>query len=106
MHEQHVKWLKVELDKARILGKTAIVLTHHAPITRNTSAPKHIGSPLSSAFASDLSNLISSPVGLWVYGHTHHSNSQNINNVPVVSNQAGYPGEGVDYSDSMVIEIS
>ena len=94
-HFKDVKFIKSEMEKAVQDGKRLLVVTHHAPYTRNTSKPEHRGSPLSSAFVTDLSKLFKPPIVAWAYGHTHHSHSQVVNGVILVSNQRGYaePGE-------------
>ncbi|KAK9814297.1 hypothetical protein WJX72_003578 [[Myrmecia] bisecta] len=69
-NEQHAAeraWLQAEL---------AIVLTHHAPTHRKTSAPQFAGSAVRSAFATDLEHMLRLPVTLWAYGHTHYSHDQ------------------------------
>ena len=57
--------------------KTIIIFTHWSP-TRNPSAvdPKHSGSPISSAFSTDLSRercFTSPKVRAWAFGHTHYN---------------------------------
>lgn len=105
-HGEHVAWLRAELQRLRDEERVAIVLTHHAPLTRGTAAPKHAGSPLSSAYATDLGYLIRDPIALWAYGHTHHSNDQVVNGVRVVSNQVGYPGEGIPpHAPAVVVTV-
>ncbi len=84
-----------------------IVMTHHAPTTKRTSAPEYEGSAINCAFATDLDHLFAAPVRAWFYGHTHYSNDQNFNGVRVVSNQHGYfmHKEHTGYRKEMVVEI-
>jgi len=79
-------WLTQELAKP-FEGKT-VVVTHHAchPLSVH---PRHKGSPINSAFTSDMSELMQS-VDLWIHGHTHDNVDYKVDRCRVVSNQAGY----------------
>lgn len=105
MHERHKQWLKKSLKDIENEERTAIVLTHHAPTNRNTSAPQHDTSPLSSAFYTDLDDMIKLPAVAFVSGHTHFSNQQVINGVQVVSNQVGYSGEDTRYKPGYYVDL-
>jgi len=104
-HYKAVQFIKNELQRALDDSKRLVVVTHHAPYTKNTSREEHRGSTLSSAFATDLSGLIKSPVVSWAYGHTHHSNQQLVNGVLLVSNQRGYDGEKTNFDPLFTFEI-
>lgn len=68
-----------------------VVVTHHAPHPRSVQ-PRHQGSALSPAFASDLGNLIEDfQPDLWIHGHDHGSHDYRIGRTRVFANQAGYP---------------
>jgi len=104
-HSQELTWLKEEIEKASKAEEPVIVLTHHAPSFRNTSNPKHNGSPVSHAFQTDLESMLKKPLLAWCFGHTHYSSDQKINGVRVVSNQVGYLAyeKGTGYSMEKVI---
>lgn len=104
-HARDVAWLTESLSDVRREGRRAVVLTHHAPTHRSTSAECYASSPLRSVFATDLEHLVRPPVAAWLYGHTHHSNDQVLNGVRLVANQVGYPGEGVRYDHGCVVDI-
>lgn len=109
-NHQHAKeraWLEKELKKVEALEKLAVVLTHHAPTFRLTSAPEHRGSDISSAFATDLESLLTLPVVMWAFGHTHFSSDQYLHGAcRLVSNQVGYPHEkGVGYQAGFQVEL-
>ncbi|KAL2849596.1 putative calcineurin-like phosphoesterase [Aspergillus pseudoustus] len=94
-HRQDLSWLKDQVRRVREEGdRKIVVITHHAPMTKQTSAPQHKDSPVASAFGSDL--LASRKmkewegVQLWVYGHTHFSTDFEKSGIRVVSNQRGY----------------
>jgi predicted phosphohydrolase len=68
-----------------------VVLTHHTPSFKETSAPCFTGKPGNHAFSSDLS-AIHSPraIRLWLCGHTHFNFHHNLEGYELVSNQYGY----------------
>jgi predicted phosphohydrolase len=70
LHDKSVAFIKKEVIRAKIDKKNVIVITHHAPFI-NTDAHRHSGSILSSAYETDLSDIIHSPISVWVHGHTH-----------------------------------
>eukprot|EP01087_Luapelamoeba_hula_P015783 TRINITY_DN4760_c0_g1_i2.p1 TRINITY_DN4760_c0_g1~~TRINITY_DN4760_c0_g1_i2.p1 ORF type:complete len:264 (+),score=29.86 TRINITY_DN4760_c0_g1_i2:323-1114(+) len=89
---QEVKWLQTEIERAKEAGEQVIVMTHYAPLL---GINPHVGdSPVTSAFGSDLSAMMCSPVKAWLYGHTHWSDQRTVNGVLVVSNQLGYFSKG------------
>ncbi|MCJ1242530.1 hypothetical protein MMC14_010538 [Varicellaria rhodocarpa] len=105
VHAAELAWLKAALAQIEEAGKKAIVLTHHAPSCRGTSAPEHNDSPISSAFGTDLDYLLKPPIVLWMFGHTHHSSDQCINGVRVCSNQLDYPNEKVDFDPGFAVQL-
>ena len=83
--------IREEMTKCQsTCDKGVVVLTHHAPSTRGTSAPRFEGSACNCAFSTDLHSLMGPPVKVWAFGHTHFSSDQMINGTRVVSNQLGY----------------
>ncbi len=88
-HKKDVEFIKNEIGKAKIDNKKLLIITHHAPYIIGTCRKEHIGSPLSSVFATDLSHLFENPVKVWVFGHTHHSVNLTINDVNLLANQRG-----------------
>ncbi len=110
LHETDVNWLTSEIEKIKSSEPTRkiLVVTHHAPLVTGTSAPQFDNSKISSAFSSDLISLMNSPVNIWVFGHTHYSSKQVLDNgINVISNQMGYPGEtNTGYKNDYVFEIN
>ena len=100
-HFKDVKFIKNEIDRAKEDNKKLIIITHHAPSYRGTSRPEHNGSPLSSAFCTDLEYLFKDPIKTWVFGHTHHSCKLLINNIPLLSNQRGYGDDEITLFDPL-----
>ncbi|KAL6714274.1 hypothetical protein ACLMJK_007697 [Lecanora helva] len=97
-HVADVKWLEREIEAIRdpkiTLQRKILVLTHHAPTIKGTSAPAHEGSLWRSAFSTD---LLAQPGGsalnfaqYWVFGHTHWCCEFKKGTVRLVSNQRGY----------------
>lgn len=97
-HAKDVDWLKKEIRIIRQVEDASqrkiLVVTHHAPAVRGTSAPANEGNPWSSAFSTDLlGQHDGSPlddVQYWVFGHTHYCSESTRGNVRLVSNQRGY----------------
>jgi predicted phosphodiesterase len=104
-HFKDLRFIKSEMEKAIQDGKRLIVVTHHAPYTINTSKPEYRFSPLSSAFATDLSKLFKPPIVTWVYGHTHYCNHQIINGVNLISNQRGYSDEDTGFNPLFTFHV-
>lgn len=92
LHDVDAAWLRAELDMLDAEGVRAVVVTHHAPSRCGTSHPKHAGSSLNCAFATELDHLVSRPaVAAWIYGHTHFSAVRQLpGGALLASNQRGY----------------
>jgi 3',5'-cyclic AMP phosphodiesterase CpdA len=92
VYYRNVSWIKQQVCEAWLKGMQVVVLTHHAPLM-SLGHPKHAGSELKSAFASDLSELIkeyNETIKYWFYGHDHYSTTKKIGDTTVMSNQYGY----------------
>ena len=95
LHDEDAAWLRAEIEMAEVDGTGLVVVTHHAPSLNGTSAARHSGSSLESAFATDLDHLVGRPcVRAWIHGHTHHSHESG----KLVANQRGY-GDNEDEDD-------
>lgn len=97
-HAKDVEWLTGEIESIR-QGEDAsqrkiLVITHHAPAIRGTSAPANESNAWSSAFSTDLLGQCDATpldnVQCWVFGHTHHCSEFMRGKVRLVSNQRGY----------------
>lgn len=103
-HDESVTWIQAEMQRATADKKRLILLTHHAPIT-GCQAPKYKG-VLNSAFQTDLTAWIGSPLVAWFYGHTHYSLSRICNGVTVQTNAVGYEDESnTKYDPNMVFNL-
>ncbi len=87
IHTEQVQWLRVSLTEV-FVGPT-VVVTHHLPL-RQSIHPKYFGSDLNAGFASDLGDLMGTPISLWIHGHTHESFDYAVNGTRVVCNPRGY----------------
>jgi Icc-related predicted phosphoesterase len=108
LHAADVRWIEAEVTRAQSDGKRLVVVTHHAPLLHGTSQQKHAGSPLSCAFATDLTRLVKEPVVLWVHGHTHHTHDTVVGTCRVTANQRGYvddPEEGSVFDPYSRVDI-
>jgi Icc-related predicted phosphoesterase len=107
-HKEDVAYLTEEIQKAQENNENVVILTHHAPLTENTSAPHFKGSQGNYAFATDLSSMMKHHVVLWLFGHTHYSSEQIEPNsgTMVASNQMGYRHErGAGYRPELVYDV-
>ncbi len=98
-----VIWLQREIEKAKKDGKRVIVLSHHGPL--HVMSGEYIGSPIRSAFVSDLSHLFKDPVIAFASGHVHSNVDVTHNGIRSVSNAMGYPKESTNYKEDVVIHV-
>jgi hypothetical protein len=105
MHGKAGNFIISEVMAAKKAGQKVVVLSHHLPTYKNIDVT-YKDHPCNSAFATNLEYLIADPIVLWAHGHSHYSVENKINDVLVVSNPFGYPGEVTGYDASKVFEIS
>lgn len=100
-YEKNSSWLldeirSIQKDNQQVQNdserKSILVVTHHAPCLKRTSAPQHENSPWRFAFGTDILRNITqtSAIKAWVFGHTHYTTEFRERGVAVVSNQRGY----------------
>jgi hypothetical protein len=105
-HEKDKAWLTEETRKARTAQEDMIVLTHYLP-TYKLIHPKYEGHPLNYCFATNLEEMIQSPIRGWLCGHSHTACEVEINGIKCALNPFGYPGEpNTLYSREKVLEIT
>lgn len=90
-HARDSQWLKNTIQHR--IGENLIVLTHHAPLMKNTSDPKYSTQATSYAFASSQTALFQRHVAFWGFGHTHWPCNFRFRNTTVMSNPVGYSSE-------------
>lgn len=103
LHQISLKWLRREVEQADL---PVVVVTHHAPSAQSLN-PSWSMAPIAAAFASELAAWIeTSPIRLWIHGHTHHNIDYTINNTRIISNQYGYPTEQApSFQRELIVEI-
>jgi hypothetical protein len=98
-HQADLKWLNSQVAHiaASEPQRKIAIWTHYSPVMTDARAahPKHSNSPLSSGFATDLSQeecWTNPQVHLWAFGHTHYNTdyTDEMTGKRVVSNQRGY----------------
>jgi predicted phosphodiesterase len=104
-HNENTVWIAEQILYARESKKELIVVTHHAPLTTNTSDPKYANNSLNTAFATDLMDLLCYPIKLWIYGHTHYNNLQKIGSLILTCNQRGYIDDTTYFDPDKVFKI-
>jgi predicted phosphohydrolase len=87
--------------------KQIVIISHHAPLKKDTSFAKYEGDVTNSAYSTDIHLKNDSNVRYWIYGHTHHNSRIQKGNYTVLSNQMGYFGEhtGITYEFSGILEV-
>lgn len=86
LHLEQKRWLNEKLDEP-FNGHT-VVVSHMAPTIHSVS-PKYAADPVSSAFASNLDDMVAK-ADLWIHGHTHTSFDYRLGRCRVVANPLGY----------------
>ncbi len=105
LHAASREWLTTMLGKP-FDGKT-VVVTHHAPSSQSVH-PRYTNDLLTSAFASNLENLMDGDrSALWVHGHMHESYAYAIYGTRVVCNPRGYAPDALnpDFRPDWVMEV-
>jgi hypothetical protein len=93
-HLENVDFIKYQIHKAILDNKKLLVISHHLPSYQlilekyNKAYPK-----FKSHFASDLDQIIESPIKVWCAGHSHGFNHKKINDVDCYVNAYGYTHE-------------
>jgi hypothetical protein len=91
---ENARWLDEQIAKAEKEGVPLLVVTHHSP-TAATQNPYYQDQISNACFHSNADHLIRPPVRMWVHGHTHYNVDLMHQGVRIISNQLGYPREGV-----------
>lgn len=86
MFQENVKFIQDITEKYP--NNKTVLLTHHAPHHKLNG--KYINGELQSAFSTDLSFLLKSPIKVAISGHVHSVCSFYFNDVFLASNEYGY----------------
>lgn len=101
-HQESHVWLDRAIASSE---EPCVVVTHHGP-SMIACAPKYQGDWLTASFLNDHDAMLRAPVRAWIFGHTHDSGQWEVNGIPVLANQRGYPREGnPGFSWDTLIEV-
>lgn len=87
-------WLKTNIDLNDSDENIIVVLSHHAPVSYNTSHPRFDNNKTNCAFSNNIDEKTLNKIDYWLYGHTHYNNKNNMfknGHTTFISNQYGYP---------------
>ena len=108
LHKESVQWLNSRLHEWEERQKHVVVLTHHLP-TYSLIAPKYKNHSVNFCFASNLDEMIRSPIRAWICGHSHQQQQTNFNSLgsPILAiNAFGYNlNEQYGYGPERVISF-
>ena len=105
-HRETVQWLDLMLGEDK---RPTVIIGHHAP-SRQSIHPKYQNQfHMNGAFASNLEHLMMDRdhIKLWVHGHVHDRHDYMVDNVRVLCNPHGYPGESslMYFDPGLVVNI-
>lgn len=104
-HDSDLNWLTNALEYYKNDNRTKIVITHHMPSYSLLESKYKQYSLFNSAFANTDCEKLFSNVDYWIYGHTHTSHLEKINNCTFLCNPIGYKDENKHIS-SMKFKIN
>lgn len=104
IHNKSFTWLDQSLKNSTT--KYNIVITHHAPSSKSLPE-KYKNDPVSSAYASNLEELITEHgPNYWIHGHIHSPTRYKIRNTEIICNPHGYIDEKCNgYEKELIIEL-
>ena len=108
-HKRDLAWLNAQVADLEQSDVKVMIFSHWSPsLDARTIEPKHAGSPITSAFSTDMSEeacFKSDKVKLWAFGHTHYNCDFTVERgtgagpLRLLANQRGYyfaQAEGFD----------
>lgn len=109
MHKRDLSWLNAQVADLEGSDARIAIFSHWSPsLDARAIEPRHVGSSITSAFSTDLSQercFRSGNVKLWAFGHTHYNcdfladRGNGTGPLRIVANQRGYyfaQSEGFD----------
>lgn len=101
-HRADLQWMNNQvshISKTEPHRKIAIFIHYSSTLDKRAVEPKHIDSPVSSGFVTDLRQEMcgaSDKVVFWAFGHTHHNcDFVSERGMRVIANQRGYASANV-----------
>lgn len=117
-HTRDLAWLNAQVADLEQSDVKIMIFSHWSPsLDIRAVDPKHSGSPIASAFATDLSGEAcykSDKVRLWAFGHTHYScdftveRKDGASPLRLLANQKGYyfaQAEGYDCVKTVELQL-
>lgn len=104
IHQKSIQWLENSLKATT--GEINFVVTHHAPSIKSIPE-KYKEDPISSAYASNLENVIEKhKPQYWIHGHIHEPKRYMIAATEIICNPHGYIDEKYNgYEKELIVEI-
>ena len=94
MYFDHIKTIDNAISYSKKRYLNCVVITHFAPVYKDTIDPKYDGCVHNCLYASNLSNMVANKtVKTWIYGHTGYNNSYG----KLLTNQFNKSGYKKDY---------
>jgi len=104
MHVKHREYIKLQVLRAKQIGKTPIVITHHAPSYKSVHKVFQ-DSDINGGFASNLEDMVEYlQVPYWVHGHMHHVHDYMLHNTHILCNPHGYNMEDLQQRDGNMFD--
>ncbi|KAF4213941.1 hypothetical protein CNMCM5878_009861 [Aspergillus fumigatiaffinis] len=113
-HEADLAWLNKQVTNITRSDphRKIVVFTHHSPtLDARATDPAHVNSPITSAFATDLTGepcWEKPQVRLWAFGHTHYNCDfvDSRTGKRIVANQRGYYfAQSKGYDPELVVRV-
>ncbi|KAL1868845.1 hypothetical protein VTK73DRAFT_3488 [Phialemonium thermophilum] len=115
-HQRDLAWLNSEVETLERADANIVIFSHWSP-SKDIRAidPVRVGSPITSAFSTDLSQEVcfrSDRVKVWAFGHTHYNcdfvvDRDGARPLRLYSNQQGYyfaPADGFSIEKTLSVE--
>ena len=105
IHKISLRWLEASLQSSS--AHVDIVVTHHAPSIKSIPS-RYKEDPVSSAYASDLEDLILKyNPKYWIHGHIHEPKRYSIGATEIISNPHGYIDEPYNgYNKELILNVN
>lgn len=104
LHNDHLSWLKNELEISTKRNQKIVVITHHCP-SFQLRGEMYPLSARSKYYYTDLEYLIKKPIEVWACGHTHNQKELYINGTRLILNPIGYNKEQNSWNPFLNIRI-
>ena len=82
-----------------------VIVTHHAPSFRSIHPRYANDTHMNGGYASNMEDLMTQNVKLWIHGHTHTPFDYMVNDTRVLCNPMGYPNERNGPNPNLILEI-